>query len=211
MIALQPKRTPLETPEGYNVRISDDPSTVTELLLEWGKGDEQALARLIPLVHRELHQIARRCLAGENPGHSLQATALVNEAYLRLVDAKTVDWHDRAHFFAVSARAMRRILVDHARARRARKRGGQEAFVTFDQALVVGPEPGQDLVALDDALEALEKFDERKSRMIELRFFGGLSVEETAAVLDVSPETVMRDWRLAKAWLRREMRATRDR
>src|SRR5262245_25458302 len=145
-------------------------------------------------------------MAGEHPGHSLQATALVNEAYLRLVDAKDVDWRDRTHFFAVAARVMRRILVDHARARRAGKRGRDAERVTLDEALVVSPEPGEDLVALDDALEALEKFDERKGRMIELRFFGGLSVEETAAVLNVSPETVMRDWRLAKAWLQREMR-----
>lgn len=145
-------------------------------------------------------------MAGEAAGHSLQATALVNEAYLRLVDAKDVAWHDRAHFLAVSARVMRRILVDHARARRAQKRGGLAAKVTFDEALVVTNEPGQDFVALDEALEALARFDERKSRVIELRFFGGLSVEETATVLKVSPDTVMRDWRLAKAWLQREMR-----
>ena len=142
----------------------------------------------------------------EGAGHSLQATALVNEAYLRLVDAKDVAWHDRAHFLAVAARVMRRILVDHARSRRSQKRGGHAAKVTFDEALVVTNEPGQDFVALDDALEALAKFDERKSRVIELRFFGGLSVEDTASVLKVSPATVMGDWRLAKAWLRREMR-----
>ena len=145
-------------------------------------------------------------MAGERAGHSLQATALVNEAYLRLVDAKDVAWHDRAHFLAVSARVMRRILVDHARSHRAQKRGGDAAKVTFDEALVVTNEPDQDFVALDDALEALATFDERKSRVIELRFFGGLSVEETASVLKVSPATVMGDWRLAKAWLRREMR-----
>ena len=145
-------------------------------------------------------------MAGERAGHSLQATALVNEAYLRLVDAKDVAWHDRAHFLAVSARVMRRILVDHARSRRAQKRGGDAAKVTLDEALVVTSEPDQDFVALDDALEALAAFDERKSRVIELRFFGGLSVEETASVLKVSPATVMGDWRLAKAWLRREMR-----
>jgi RNA polymerase sigma factor (TIGR02999 family) len=161
---------------------------------------------LIPLVHQELHRIALRCMAGEGVGNSLQATALVNEAYVRLVDAKAVEWHDRAHFLAVSARMMRRILVDHARARRYQKRGGDAARVTFDEGLVVTNEPGTDLVALDDALEALAKFDERKSRVIEMRFFGGLTVEETAAVLNVSPDTVMRDWRLAKVWLRREMR-----
>jgi len=161
---------------------------------------------LIPLVHQELHQIARRCMAGERVGHSLQATALVNEAYVRLVDGTVVEWHDRAHFLAVAARIMRRILVDHARARGARKRGGGDARVTFDEALVVTAEARENFVALDDALEALAKFDERKSRVVELRFFGGLSVEETAAVLKVSVDTVMRDWRLAKAWLQAEMR-----
>jgi RNA polymerase sigma factor (TIGR02999 family) len=145
-------------------------------------------------------------MAGERAGHSLQATVLVNEAYLRLVDAKTVAWHDRAHFLAVAARVMRRILVDHARARRAQKRGGPATRVTFDEALVVTNEPREDFVALDDALEALAKFDERKSRAVELRFFGGMTVEETASVLKVSPETVMRDWQLAKVWLQREMR-----
>jgi RNA polymerase sigma-70 factor, ECF subfamily len=148
-------------------------------------------------------------MAGERGGHSLQATALVNEAYLRLVDGKAVEWHARAHFLAVSARVMRRILVDHARARNYQKRGGGSPRVTFDEELAVTSEPREDLVAIDDALEALAKFDERKSRVIELRFFGGLSVEETAAVLKVSPDTVMRDWRLAKVWLRREMRHDR--
>jgi RNA polymerase sigma factor (TIGR02999 family) len=186
--------------------ITEHPPNVTALLLKWGKGDADARERLIPLVHQELHQIARRCIAGERVGHSLQATALVNEAYVRLVDGKAVEWQDRAHFLAVSARLMRRILVDHARARRAQKRGGGGARVTFDEALVVTDEPPQDFVALDDALEALARFDERKGRVVELRFFGGLSVEETAAVLNVSPDTVMRDWRLAKAWLQGEMR-----
>ena len=145
-------------------------------------------------------------MAGERAGHSLQATALVNEAYLKLVDAKHMNVRDRAHFFALSARIMRRILVDHARATRAAKRGGLAGRVTFDEGLVITSEPGQELVALDDALEALARFDERKSRVIEMRFFGGLSVEETAAVLNVSADTVMRDWRLARKWLRREMR-----
>ena len=149
-------------------------------------------------------------MAGERVGHSLQATALVNEAYVRLVDGAVVDWHDRAHFLAVAARIMRRILVDHARARGARKRGGGDARVTFDEALVVTTEARENFVALDDALEALAKFDERKSRVVELRFFGGLSVEETAAVLKVSVDTVMRDWRLAKAWLQAEMRGDHD-
>jgi len=150
-------------------------------------------------------------MAGEGKGHSLQATALVNEAYLRLVDAKNVAWHDRVHFLSVAARVMRRILVDHARASRARKRGGGAGKVTFDEALAISNEPRQDFVALDDALEALARFDERKSRVVELRFFGGLTVEETASVVAVSPETVMRDWQLAKVWLRREMRADRPR
>ena len=145
-------------------------------------------------------------MAGERVGHSLQATALVNEAYVRLVDGTVVEWHDRAHFLAVAARIMRRILVDHARARGARKRGGGDARVTFDEALVVTAEARENFVALDDALEALAKFDERKSRVVELRFFGGLSVEETASVLKISRDTVMRDWRLARAWLQGEMR-----
>lgn len=190
--------------------MSAPTANVTGLLLQWGQGDQDALGRLIPLVHQELHRIARRCMAGENAGNSLQATALVNEAYLRLVDGTAVAWQDRAHFLAVSARAMRRILVDHARARGAEKRGGQAARVTFDEALAVTDGERLDFVALDDALQALSTFDERKSRVIEMRFFGGLSVEETAAVLKVSPATVMGDWRLAKAWLKREMRGDRS-
>jgi RNA polymerase sigma factor (TIGR02999 family) len=149
-------------------------------------------------------------MADERAGHSFQATALVNEAYLRLVDAHDVAWHDRAHFLAVAARMMRRILVDHARTRLAQKRGGGAGQVTLDEALVVSNEPRADFVALDDALNALATFDERKSRVIELRFFGGLSVDETASVLKVSPATVMGDWRLAKAWLQREMRGDRS-
>jgi RNA polymerase sigma-70 factor, ECF subfamily len=188
-------------------RIPDSPPTVTALLLDWGKGDEAALERLIPLVHRELHQIARRCLAGERAGHSLQATALVNEAYVRLVGAQDVGWQDRVHFLAVAAQIMRRILVDHARGRLAQKRGGHVERVTFEEGLEISDDRRQDFVALDDALTALARFDERKSRVIELRFFGGLSVEETASVLKVGPDTVMRDWRIAKAWLRGEMRA----
>lgn len=148
-------------------------------------------------------------MAGERAGHSLQATALVNEAFVRLVNGKAVEWNDRAHFLAVSARLMRRILVDHARARQYQKRGGGATRVAFDEALVVSSELGSEFVALDDALEALGRFDERKSRVVEMRFFGGLSVEETAAVLNVSPSTVMGDWRLAKAWLKREMRGDR--
>lgn len=178
---------------------------VTGLLLAWGQGDEAALTQLIPLVHDELRRIARRCMAGERAGHSLQATALVNEAYLRLVDVQHVDWQNRAHFLAMSARLMRRILVDVARSKRYQKRGGGAVRVTFDEALAVTNEPGQDLVALDEALQALATVDARKARVIELRFFGGLSVEETATVLAVSADTVMRDWKLGKAWLLREL------
>ena len=179
--------------------------SVTGLLLAWGKGDEAALERLVPLVERELHRIARRCMAGERAGHSLQATALVNEAYLRLIDVQHMNWQDRAHFLAMSARLMRRILVDWARSKHYQKRGGGAPKVTFDEALPVTDERGTNLVALDEALEALARFDERKSKVIELRFFGGLSVEETAEVLKVSADTIMRDWKLAKAWLFREM------
>jgi len=165
---------------------------------------------LIPLVQAELHRIAKRHVAHERPDHSLQATALINEAYLRLVDAKAVAWHDRAHFLAVAARVMRHILVDHARARRYQKRGGQDVRITFDEGLVVTNERAPSLIALDEALKALARFDERKSRVVEMRFFGGLTVEETASVLNVSPATVMGDWRLAKAWLQREMRGERS-
>jgi RNA polymerase sigma-70 factor (ECF subfamily) len=184
-----------------------DPGEVTVLLLKWGDGDERALEALVPLVHRELHEIARRCMNQERVGHTLQATALVNEAYVKLVDVQRVNWQNRAHFLAMSARLMRRILVDFARSKRYQKRGGGAARVTLNEELVGAIEPGHDLVALDDALEALAGFDERKAKVIELRFFGGLSVEETASVLKVSPDTVMRDWRLAKAWLLRELRA----
>ena len=200
------QRRSLKTGRGGLELGITEPTNITALLLKWGQGDVAARERLIPLVHHELHRIARRCMAGERVGHSLQATALVNEAYVRLVDGKAVAWQDRAHFLAVAARVMRRILVDHARARHAQKRGVDHVRVTFDEALVVGGEPRENFVALDDALEALAKFDERKSRVIELRFFGGLSVEETASVLNVSADTVMRDWRLAKAWLQGEMR-----
>ena len=183
-----------------------DPGSVTSLLLAWGKGDEAAFQRLVPLVERELHRIAKRCMAGERAGHSLQATALVNEAYLRLIDVQHVNWQDRAHFLAMSARLMRRVLVDWARSKQYQKRGGGALRVTFDEALLVAEERGHDLIALDEALQALATFDERKSRVVELRFFGGLSVEETASMLGVSPETVMRDWKLAKAWLLTEIR-----
>ena len=178
----------------------------TTLLLAWGRGDETALDQLIPLVHDELRRLARRHMAGERPGHTLQATALVNEAYLRLIEVTQVRWQNRAHFFAMASRVMRRILVDAARARGYQKRGGGAESVSLDEALLVSGEPRQDLIALDDALNALAAFDLRKSQVVEMRFFGGLSVEETAEALHVSADTVMRDWRLAKVWLVRELR-----
>jgi RNA polymerase sigma factor (TIGR02999 family) len=185
------------------------PSThdVTALLVAWGDGDESALARLIPVVHDELHRIARACMAGEKGGHTLQPTALVNEAYLRLISTQGMNWQNRAHFLAMAARLMRRILVDFARSKHV-KRGGGAVNVSLAPDVALSAEPGRDLVALDDALEALTKVDERKSRVIEMRFFGGLSVQETAEALHVSPETVMRDWKLAKAWLLRQLRGT---
>lgn len=187
--------------------VSADSATITALLIKWGGGDEAALHQLIPLVHREMHQIARRHMARERAGHTLQATALVNETFVRLVDAKAITFNDRAHFLAVCARVMRRILVDHARARLSEKRGGLAARVDFDETLAVSDERPHDVVILDDAMQALARFDERKSTVVELRFFGGLSVDETAAIVNVSPDTVMRDWQFAKAWLRRTMRA----
>ena len=181
-------------------------SDVTALLVRWGQGDNAARDELIPLVHDELHRIACRYMAGERASHTLQPTALVNEAYLRLIDVQRVRWTDRTHFLAISARLMRRVLVDFARARRSQKRGGGIDMVTFDEELPVFDESAAGVVALDEALQALAVFDERKSRVIELRFFGGLSVEQTALALDVSPDSVMRDWRLAKAWLSRALR-----
>jgi RNA polymerase sigma factor (TIGR02999 family) len=178
---------------------------VTELLRAWSDGDDGALARLTPLVETELRRLARGYMGRERRGHTLQPTALVNEAFLRLTDARQVRWQDRAHFLGISARLMRRVLVDHARARGFRKRGGGAQRVTLDEGLIASPEPALDLVALDRALEALAEADVRKSRVIELRFFGGLSVEETAEVLHVSPQTIKRDWRLAKLWLLREL------
>lgn len=181
------------------------PPDVTALLLAWGRGESAALDELLPLVHGELRQLARRHMRRERKNHTLQATALVNEAYLRLIDVKQVKWQNRTHFFAMAARMMRRVLVDAARTRDSRKRGGGAQRVTLDDALIVSQEPAPGLVALDEALTALERFDPRKTQVVELRFFAGLSVEETAAALGVSGDTVMRDWRLAKAWLAREM------
>jgi RNA polymerase sigma factor (TIGR02999 family) len=186
----------------------NSPQDITQLLLAWNAGDAEALDRLVPLVHDTLRQLAHQRMAGERPGHLLQTTALVNEAYLRLVDSSRVRWQNRAHFFAVSAQLMRRILVDTARARKKLKRGGDCIEVSWDEALAVSVESSADVIALDEALQAMAAFDERKSRIVELRFFGGLSVEETAEVLNVSPTTVMRDWGLAKAWLLRELDKT---
>jgi RNA polymerase sigma factor (TIGR02999 family) len=186
--------------------MPDELTQATGLLLKWGQGDETALGRLIPLVQRELHEIARRCMARERAGNSLQATALVNEAYLRLINAKDVAWHDRAHFLAVAARVMRHILVDHARASHYQKRGGAATRVTLDEELVVASEPDQDFVALDEALTALAAVDARKSQVVEMRFFGGLTIDETAEALQVSRDTVKRDWKMAKLWLLRELR-----
>ena len=181
------------------------PHQVTRLLVDWRNGDQGALEQLIPLVHEELRRVARRHMAHERAGHTLQATALVNEAYVRLIDVRQVNWQDRAHFFAMSSRLMRRILVDFARSKGYQKRGGGAQKVSLDEALIVSQEPGADLVALDDALSALAVFDARKAQVVEMRFFGGLSVEETAEALKVSVDTVMRDWKLAKAWLLREL------
>jgi len=171
----------------------------------WGHGDKSAFDRLIPLVHTELHRLARRCMAGERAGHTLQTSALVNEAYLRLIDITQVHWQNRAHFFAMAARTMRRILVDSARARGNQRRGGDVVKVALDDALVVGTDRRDDLVALDEALERLGAVYPRQAQVVELRYFGGLTFEETAAALDISTDTVKRDWRFAKLWLLREL------
>lgn len=185
------------------------PADVTRLLVQWQGGDAGALERLIPLVYAELRRIAHRHMRDERPNHPLQTTALVHEAYLRLIDVNRVNWQSRNQFYAVSARMMRRVLVDEARKRDADKRGGDASHVALDEALLPAPERGADVLALDQALEHLEQLDERKARVVELRCFAGLSVEETAAALDVSQETVFRDWRMAKLWLRRELSAPR--
>jgi RNA polymerase sigma-70 factor, ECF subfamily len=184
---------------------------VTRLLQAWSAGNEEALQKLTPLVYHELHRAARRYMAGERSSHTLQATALINEVYLRLIEARRMDWQNRAHFFAVCAQVMRRILTDFARSRHYQKRGRGEHHMPLDEALLVSPQPDSDLVALDDALQRLALVDERKGRVVELRFFGGLDVKETAAVLKVSNETVMRDWKLAKVWLVRALRGGKHR
>jgi RNA polymerase sigma factor (TIGR02999 family) len=178
---------------------------VTVLLKAWREGDEAALDALMPLVYDELRRIAGRCLNRERAKHSVQATELVNEAFLRLVDVQQIDWQNRTHFLAMSARLMRRVLVDIARTRGADKRGGDAARVTLDEAMIGGVSPDADVIRLDDALKALAALDERKSRVVELRFFGGLTADETALALEISSKTVLRDWEFARAWLQREM------
>jgi len=178
---------------------------ITQLLKAWTAGDEQALEKLAPVVYQELHRVARRYMAGQKPGHPLQTTDLVNEAYLRLVNCSQMNWQHRAHFFAMSAQLMRRILIDIARSRGYQKRGGGVGSLSLDEAPTVSIEPDKNLVALDDALKELAAVDCRKSKVVELRFFGGLSIKETSEVLKVSVETVVRDWRLAKIWLLREL------
>jgi len=181
------------------------PNEITEQLIAWSKGDEAALEKLIPAVYQELRRMADHYLRGEDSGHSLQPTALVHEAYLRLIDQTKVEWHNRAHFFGVAAQMMRRILIDHAKAKHRVKRGGSAVRVELDENANFTHERAAELLALDDALHALASLDERKSRIVELRYFGGLTVEETAQVLGISDKTVMRDWNLAKAWLYREL------
>jgi RNA polymerase sigma-70 factor, ECF subfamily len=183
---------------------SSSPEEVSGLLQAWSEGDRDALDRLTPIVYGELHRLAQRYMRRERPGHSLQATALVNEAYMRLADYKSMRWQNRAHFFAVSAQLMRRILVEHAR-RHNLKRGGDVPHVALEETVMIGTDRDADLVSLDDAMNTLAQFDARKAQVVEMRFFGGLSVEETAEVLKVSSITVMRDWSTAKAWLYREL------
>src|SRR5688572_10240480 len=181
------------------------PHELTQLLLDWSKGNQTALDKLTPLIYKELRRLARQYLARERAGHTLQTTDLVHEAYLRLVDQRRVRWQNRSHFFAVAAQLMRRILVDHARRQRRVKRGGGAKMVSLDETAVVSRQSDVDLLALDEALQRLEEIDERKARIVELRFFGGLEVEETAAYLKLSPATVLRDWKMAKAWLHRAL------
>jgi RNA polymerase sigma-70 factor, ECF subfamily len=182
------------------------PNEITERLIAWGAGDRTALDQLLPIVYQELRRIAGNYLRQENPGHTLQPTALVHEAWLRLIDQTRVTWQNRAQFFGVAAQLMRRILVDHAKMKHREKRGGEAIKLSLDDVINLSREPAADLLALDDALDELASIDERKSRVIELRYFGGFSVEETAQILEISPETVMRDGKMAKAWLYQQIR-----
>jgi len=185
--------------------MSSSSQEVTQLLNAWSDGDQAARDKLMPLVYEELHRLAHQYMRRESPGHTLQTSALVNEAFVKLVDQRNVRWQNRAHFFGIAAQLMRRILVDHARGRHTAKRGGGVQAISFDDGLYVSDERSAEVVAVHEALEQLSKFDSRKGQIVELRFFGGLSIDETAEVLAVSPGTVMRDWTLAKAWLHREM------
>jgi len=185
--------------------MTPSPSKVTQLLHDWSDGDREALDKLIPIVYEELRRQAARYLRRERPGHTLQTTALIHEAYIRLIDQKNVRWQNRAHFFAIAAQLMRRILVDHARGRQAAKRGGSDIKLPLEEGMIGSEGREVDLVALDEALERLASIDPQQSRVVELKFFSGLSVEETAEVLGVSQRTVKRDWNVAKAWLRREI------
>ena len=185
--------------------MDGSPHEVTQLLVAWNNGDQSARDELMTVVYQELHRLARHYMKQEQPGHTLQTSALVNEAYLKLVDQRDVQWQNRAHFFGIAAQLMRRILVDHARKRQSTKRGGDARAVSLEEGLSISNERIEELVALDETLKKLAILDERKSQIVELRFFGGLTVDETAGILGVSPGTVMRDWALAKAWLRREI------
>jgi len=187
--------------------VAQTSQNVTQLLIGWSNGDREALDALLPVVYEELRKQAANYLRRERVGHTLQTTALINEAYLKLVDQKNVHWQNRAHFFGIAAHLMRRILVDHARTKKRAKRGGSNIRVSFNEANVLAPSQNLDIVALDEALERLSEIDEQQSRIVELRFFSGLTVEETAAVLAISPATVKRDWSMAKAWLHREISA----
>ena len=205
-------RDDLEWPQAMNrqaedLEISQPPGEVTGLLVRWRDGDRTALEQLIPLVHAELRMLARRSLRGEHAGNALETAELINEAYLKLVNCNRVQWHDRAHFFAIAATLMRRVLVDEARKRQFQKRGGEFTRISFDDAMTVAPERGSELIALDQALDRLAEHSSRKSRVVELRYFGGLSIEETAAAMGVSIDVVKREWRTARLWLMKELTA----
>lgn len=195
------------SPDAVNTK---SPHDVTQLLLKWTQGDEAALEQLMPLVYGELRRMARQCLRRERAGHTMQTTTLVHEAYLRLIDADRVAWQDRAHFFAIAARLMRRVLVDDARKRNYQKRGAGLTRISLDEAMVLAPERNAEVIALDEALDRLTQFAPRKCHVVELRFFAGLSIEETAAALRVSTDTVKREWRTAKLWLLHELTIDRD-
>jgi RNA polymerase sigma factor (TIGR02999 family) len=196
----------IQSPLGQGETVKASRREVTLLLQEWRRGDQAALDKLVPLVYQELHRLAHMYMAHERLDHTLRTTALVNEAYVRLIELKQVQWQDRVHFFAISATMMRRVLVEFARSRRSRKRGGEVQRLEFDEAAIPPVKPDADLIALDDALNALAAIDPRGARVVELRFFGGLTVDETAEVLGISDKTVMRDWELARVWLLHELK-----